>query len=802
MSGAACRAWKYAGIGVAAAAWAMALVPVARAAETPQADERRVYALPPGPLGEALTAFGELSGRKLLVASDLVRSLATRGVTGSFTPDEALGRLLAGTGLTFRYANPTTITVERIGDGPGGAVTLDPIRVEGAGETATGPVDGYVATRSATGTKTDTPLLETPQTISIVTRDQMQAQGVRNVDQALRYAPGVVTENLGVDNRFDSIYLRGFSADEYLDGLKFLSGSFAVPQLDPYGLERVEVLKGPASVLYGQASPGGLVNLVSKRPTATPFREVHVQFGSYDRKQGGFDIGGPIDEKGEFLYRVTGLAYETGTQVDFTEYQRYFIAPALTWKPTGNTTLTLLARHQEDPKAGFFNKLPAIGTALDNPNGQVPTDFYAGEPGVDKFDRSLTTVGYEFEHRFDSVWTVRQNLRYLDMDVDFATVFPAAVFQADQHTLNRFFFTSDEDLGVFTIDNQAQASFDTWRLKHRFLTGVDYQHVTWDQVARDGSAPAIDFLNPVYGQSVAEPPVFLDQRQKQDQVGVYAQDQVKLGNLSLLLGGRHDWAKSALANHLASSRSERHDTAFTGRAGVVYVFDAGLAPYFSYAESFQPTSGTSFSGTAFEPTSGQQLEVGLRYQPKALNALISVSAFDLTQQNVLTTDPDHANFNVQTGEIRSRGVELEAKASLTEGLGLTAAYSYLDAEVTEANDASEGNRPVGIPTHLASLWLDYRFQGGWLAGLQIGGGMRYRGASYGNTTNSFKIPDVALFDAAVFYDLGAIDQSLDGLQLAINASNLFDEEYVGRCQNNGCYYGLRRNVIGTITYRW
>jgi iron complex outermembrane recepter protein len=702
-----------------------------------------------------------------------------------------------------RQATPTAARAPRVAAPVARAATETPPALPPQpGQAAWGPVRGYVATNSATATKTNTPLIETPQAVSVVTRDQIEAQAAQNLWQALRYTSGVTTEQTGADMRFLNVYVRGFVADQYLDSLKLLPGSFAVPQIEIYNLQRIEVLHGPSSVLYGQGSPGGIVNMISKRPTAEPFREVVTQAGNYGLLVGGFDASGPLDKEGHFLYRLTGLARETGTQVDFTEYQRGSISPAFTWRPSADTTLTILTNYQNDPKAGFFNQLPARGTALFNPNGQISTHFYSGEPSFDRFDREQYNAGYVFEHRFNDAWTVRQNLRYMDVNVDFATVFPSGGLQPNLRTLNRFAFTTLEELKTFTVDSQAEAKFATGPFLHKLLIGNDYQKAFDFAVNRNGPAPSINVFNPAYGLSIATPPIIINRKQVQNQLGFYAQDQIKLGGWNALVGVRQDRAGTDTNNLLTRTLASQSDVATTKRAALLYLFDIGVAPYVQYTESFQPLIGTTASGRAFKPTTGQQKEVGIKFQPPGWNALTSVAAFDLVQQNVLTPDPANALFSVQTGAIRSRGVEFESKLSLTDSFNMIAAYTYLDLVVEQANDGTVGKRPVGIPRNTASLWGDYTFPWGPLAGFGLAAGVRYLGLSAGDTLNTFSIPGATLVDAAIHYDFANLSPALRGYFFSLNAQNLMDKVYVQWCQNQGCWYGLRRTVIGTLRYRW
>jgi len=681
-------------------------------------------------------------------------------------------------------------------------------------ESAFGHVDGYVATRSGTATKTDTPLIETPAAVSVITQDQIKAQAAQSIAQAVRYTPGVRGEITGADVRTDNVYIRGFLADQYLDSLRLLNfGIFAYPLVEPFNLERVEVLHGPASILYGQASPGGVLDMVSKRPTQVPYHEMFVSTGSYGRIQAGVDLSGPIDKDKQFLYRVTASGFDVGTQVDHTGYRRISIAPSLTWRPDNDTTFTVLGTYQRDPKSGFYNQLLPNGIGTINPlaNGlRIPTSFYSGEPGFDKTDRTYGSIGYLFERRINNGLTFRQNVRYTDLDTNFAVVSPNGS-QTNPANLARGAFTTQETIRSFAIDNQIEGRFVTGPFQHTVLAGVDYRNGVDHRL--NGSlatgVPAINAFNPVYGQPFGSVPLTTDIRQTIDQWGFYTQDQIKLGHWEALLGTREDIASSRTETLTFATKTTaiapKYDVANTKRGALLYKFDNGVAPYIQYTESFQPTAGANFFGNPFKPTTGQQEEAGIKYQPDA-KSLYTVALFNLTQQNVLTPDTDASHgptSQIQTGEIRSRGVEFEAKTEIGRDLTLLAAYTYLDDIVTKTNTPSQlGKRPVGFPTNAASLWADYTFHGGALDGFGLAGGVRYIGDTAGTSANTFAVPAVTLFDAALHYDLEGLGRQFKGYQLQVNATNLFDKTYVTLCQDIGCYYGLRRQVIATLRYRW
>jgi len=680
-------------------------------------------------------------------------------------------------------------------------------------ETAWGHVNGVVATRSGSATKTDTPLIETPAAVSVVTQDQIQAQGAQSIAQAVRYTPGIRAEFAGADARTDAIYVRGFLADQYLDSLRVLNFAifaYAIPE--PYNLERAEVLHGPASILFGQASPGGVVNLVSKRPTVDPYHEMFLSTGSYGRIQGGIDVSGPIDKDKKWLYRFTASGFDVGSQVDYGNYKRVSIQPSITWRPDSDTSLTVLSVYQKDPKAGFYNQLSpgGIGTVTPYRGMFVPTSFYSGEPGFDKTDREYSSIGYLFERRVYDWLSVRQNVRYTGLNTDFAVVSPnAGANNTDPTNMTRGAFTTVETIRSFAVDNQAEFKFATGPVQHTVLAGIDYRNGTDNTINGTGTASAINAFNPIYGGRVGPITLTTNNKQQIEQVGGYLQDQLKLGRFVAVLGIRDDLATSRTDSlNLGTgvtTVSEKSDTAISKRGALLYKFDNCVAPYIQYTESFQPTVGTDYLGRPFVPTRGEQKEAGIKYQPND-KSLFTIAAYDLRQQNVLTADPDlrHGpNQRVQTGGIKSQGVEFEGKTVIDRDLTVLAAYTYLNNVVTQTNTAAQlGQHPVGFPRHAAAVWADYTFHRGPLDGFGVAGGVRYTAGLPGNTSNTFYVPAVALFDAAVHYDFAGLDPRFKGYSFQVNATNLFDKTYVTYCQDGGCYYGLRRAVIATLRYKW
>ncbi|MGP0015402.1 TonB-dependent siderophore receptor, partial [Pseudomonas sp.] len=486
-------------------------------------------------------------------------------------------------------------------------------------EPADGPVQGYVARKTVVGTKTAATLLETPQSISVVTRQQMDDQAAQTLDQALRYTPGVYSQDN--DLRFDQLSIRGFDADSYLDGLKLNRTTwFANPRIDPWFLERVDVLRGPASVLYGQSGPGGLVDMQSKQPTDTPLHVIQVGVGNDDRYQAGFDFGGPLDDQGKFSYRLTGLGRMADTQTDHIQEQRFAIAPAVSWQIDDDTRLTVLANYQYDPQGGLFNPVPVYGSVLRNPNGNLHPNDYLGDPDRDRFKRTQFSLGYQFSHRFNDTWTFRQNTRYLHDDVDYYQTSLTGPLDADLQTAPLWANVNDEHLGQFAMDNQLQADFATGAIKHSVLMGADLQRLQ-QQINRGGQyfPNAINIYNPNFS-ALPTVPVTTSQYTTQSQFGAYVQDQLSLDHWRWLIGARQDWASTydnqdAKLTGATLSNTRQRDSKLTWRSGLSYVFDNGLAPYASYSESFQPQVGTDREGKTFVPTTGKQYEVGIKYQP-------------------------------------------------------------------------------------------------------------------------------------------------------------------------------------------
>ncbi len=701
-------------------------------------------------------------------------------------------------------------------------------------ESAWGPAATIAARQSATGTKTDTPIQKVPQSISVVTAEEMALHQPKSVKEALSYTPGVAVGTRGASNTYDYLIIRGFAADgqsqnNYLNGLKLQGNFYNDAVIDPYMLERAEIMRGPVSVLYGKSSPGGLLNMVSKRPTTEPLKEVQFKAGTDSLFQTGFDFSDALDDDGVYSYRLTGLARSANAQQKGSEEQRYAIAPAFTWRPDDKTNFTFLSYFQNEPETGYYGWLPKEGTVEPLPNGKrLPTDFNEGAKN-NTYSRNEKMIGYSFDHEFNDTFTVRQNLRFAQNKVSQKSVYGYGMcsdplYTKDQealkaspclsipqsqwgHTLTRQYVIDNEKLENFSVDTQLQSKFATGSVDHTLLTGVDFMRMRNDIDSWFGYAGSVapsdiynldrsDFDFGAHPNPSGPYRVLL----KQKQTGLYVQDQAQWDKVLVTLGGRYDWADQSSFNRDYGNKSERDDKEFTWRGGVNYLFDNGVTPYFSYSESFEPASQTDANGDLFAPSKGKQYEVGVKYVPEDRPIVVTGALYQLTKTNNLMADPNGSLFSVEGGEIRARGVELEAKAALSASVNVVGSYTYTDAEYT-TDTTYKGNTPAQVPKHMASLWADYTFFDGPLSGLTLGTGGRYTGSSYGDPANSFKVGSYTVVDALVRYDLARVGMA--GSNVALHVNNLFDREYVASCFNTyGCFWGAERQVVATATFRF
>lgn len=663
-------------------------------------------------------------------------------------------------------------------------------------------VTAPIATGSDSATKTATSLREIPQSISVITDRQMRDRGIHGVEEAVWYTAGAQGGQYGEDTRSDWLLVRGFKPARYVDGLASVEGAWTgESRTEPYGLERIDVLKGPASVNYGAMPPGGLVNFVSKRPRADQLQEVELQAGSHDLRQLGFDLGGTLNESGSVLYRLTGLARNSDNVIDQVHDDRYYFAPAITWTPDEANSLTVLARYQKNDTVETGGFLPYEGTVVPGANGRyISRHFFSGEPGVNDYTKETTSLGYEFRHDFGDGTVFAQNARYTWAEVD-ASAGSLGLFglvAPDSTELVRYYYPRMNTSESFSIDNNLTFRFATGIAEHTFLAGLDYRRSRDDYASAFlFGAPPIDAYDPVYGAPVSIPDYTSRQLQTQGALGLYLQDQIRIDRWLVTLAGRQDWVGTDTRERYAGSFQHQSDDRFSGRVGVNYLFDNGVTPYVSWSQSFQTTIGTDFNGSAFKPTTGEQVEAGVKFQPAGGRLLLTAAVYQIDQENNLTVDPEHTLYSIQQGQTRVRGGELEGRWNIGEGLSVYGSYTRLDAKVRQSTDAASlGKRVALVPEEMASLGADYTLTRGVLAGLGFGAGVRYNGGIYGDIYNEWYTPSFTLVDATVHYDRGP-------WRLQLNASNLADKEYVSACNSaTWCYYGYPRTVTASARYQW
>lgn len=663
-----------------------------------------------------------------------------------------------------------------------------------------------------TATKTRLDPLETPQAISVVEGDTLEQRGVSSVSEALRYVPGVNTElRGGAVNRLDLFNIRGFdNYQNFYDGLLLQYNDWNLqPQIDPVAIEQLEVFKGPTSVLYGSMPPGGMVNLIAKRPQRESRHSVSVASGTGTLKELTLDSTGALND--QFAYRLVGLARQKEGQAVTSEEERYVFAPSLDWQLSDRTLLNLNLYYQKDPAAGIYTTVPASGSVKSNPLGQLGSDTFLGDENWNHYSREVTLLGYKLSHDFNANWQLLQNARYMDASANQQNTYNAAL-AADNRTLARNAYLTDEESRGFVIDNQLAGKVQTGKAQHNLLLGVDYQYLDARILYRDTldySAPAIDIFNSNHQQIVPADLAFNYQDNRtirQYQSGLYLQDQVRLDRLVAIGGARYDRYRmdtdsrtiyeGAASNTLAQIDQDN----LSLRLGALYELDHGLSPYVSYAESFEPVAGADKQGQAFKPATGRQWEGGLKFLSEDMSKSATLSAFHITKQNALVTDPANVyGPKLQTGEMVSKGVELEGRVDLTSRWDLALSYTRQEMEITRDTTSLQGKTPVWVPKQMASLWSNY-LPAGPLEGARLGAGLRYVGEAQLDAANTDTVPDYLLMDMAASYDLAQLSQRLQGVAVSLSASNLFNKTYYSCYDQNNCWFGAERSVEARLKY--
>ncbi|MDO6443161.1 TonB-dependent siderophore receptor [Marinobacter sp. 2_MG-2023] len=642
---------------------------------------------------------------------------------------------------------------------------------------------------TGTALKVEAPIVETPRPASLVTRDELEERNVQSLDESFRYRAGVLSGQYGSDNDTDWFKVRGYDQSTYQDGLRIYRAGFYQWLPEPYGLEQVELLKGPASVLYGEAPPGGVINAISKRPTEDRQGEVVIEGGTNNHQRIGFDSSGPVNDSGEVRYRMVGLYQDAEGDIDDSENKRYYLAPSLEWDISDDTTLTLLGSFQKDdavPYNGF--KLP-YGTIEDTPFGKVDPEVNYGEPDYDVNEREQTSLGYQFSHQLNDTWRFEQDLRYSKLDMLLRSTY--IFFQSAPREGTRGLVYRDGDITSWTIDNRVVGKWFTDRTENTLLVGVDYQDLKNSGKEADPFPfGTVDLFEPQYGNYTPVAESDLTQRTiKKQQTGIYLQNQLRLDDQWIFLAGaRYDKAET---DNLAGGTKERaDDNEVSLSGGIMYVMNNGVSPYISYTESFQPIVGTDTNGDLYKPREGKQLEAGIKYAPESIDGYLNTSVYQIEEKNSLVTD---GAVQVQEGERNTNGFELEGVAYLTNDLQVTAAYTYSDSTTQNRAIGADEVRAALIPRHMASAWLDYAFSQA-VPGLKVGAGARFVGETK-DETYGYEVPSYTVFDVMASYDFAK------NWRAQLNINNVADKEYVASC-DYWCYYGEARRATASVSYHW
>lgn len=673
------------------------------------------------------------------------------------------------------------------------AVLCTPV-VAQASEQAQVPDETIVVTASAL--KVATPMAESPTSVSVVNRDDLDIHQVQKLDEAFRYNAGVLSAPYGADNDTDWLKVRGFDAATYLDGSRLFKDGYYGWMIEPYGLDRVELLKGPASILYGEAPPGGVINAVTKKPTYEPRGEINVQAGNKDHKQVGIDVSDSVNGRDDMRFRIVGIFKDGDGELNGTENTRYYFAPSLAIDLSADTTLTLLASVLYDdgvPTNGFF---PAYGTLIDTPFGKIDPSTNLGEPDYDRYRRTQVSLGYQLDHQINDTWEFAQNAKYGYNKLLLRSTY---AFPSDSSTtLQRGLVFRDGDTESFTVDNKAVGRWYSDYTEQTLLLGLDLQsHRNSGKELDSYSFGTIDAFDPQYGNfTPIDPNTAIDRRISKQQAGLYAQYQMRLYDQWVgIVGGRFDYVETQNKNGTADTREARYDSEFSPNAGLMYLAENGMSPYVSYSESFEVlTTIDTATNELYKPLKGKQTEVGVKYTPDAFDGYINLAWFNLEEENALVTNPN-TWVKTQTGEVKSKGVELEGVGYITDDLKLTASYTYTDARTDETY--GKGKQRAGmIPRHMASAWFDYDFTSAGLEGFRLGSGIRYVGTTVDNPASSHRqVAAYTLWDAVAQYDINR------AWQAQLNINNITDKEYVSSCDYY-CYYGESRRVVASLNYRW
>ncbi len=670
----------------------------------------------------------------------------------------------------------------------------------------TGEPETYRVSESSVGTRTDTDIRDVPQSIQVIPEQVLEDQGVRTVGESMQNTAGISTGRVSSDSLATQLVIRGFPTDNILrNGLRDSTQRFTTGITNA---ERIEILRGPASVLYGLGDLGGTVNIVTKQPLDQFFAELEYEVGQFDSHRPVLDLSIPFGEDNEYGFRVNAAYDSSGSFRDFEQSELWFVSPSLSLINTETTTLTADLEYLKFTSNGGAPELPSVGTVVENPSGDVDRSANLGEPSLSESEISARRVGYLFEHRFNPDWRIRNEFLAAFVDFDENTFTLPIRLDPEERLLTRIIAENPSEQENYTLNTNILGEFETGDLNHQLLVGVElFRDRLADQITYR-NVETIDIFDPVYrpeslGESVIPQ---TDTVTETDSIGLYAQHQISLlDRLILVLGGRFDIVDQNYEDILNPEQGfDRRDQAFSPRVGLVYKPAEEVSVYASYSESFRPVIGRETSrdaenelviGEPLQPERGRQYEIGVKADLFDERLSATLALYHLTRTNVSTTGGDAA-VQEQVGEQRSQGVELNLIGEILPGWNVIASYAYTDAVVTEDNRFQIGDRLPNAPENAASLWTTYEIQAGILQGLGFGIGLFYQDERLGDLENSFTLPSYWRTDASIFY-------RRDRLRVALNVRNLFDVEYYEGARNNvRVIPGAPLTLSGTVSWEF
>ncbi|WP_225578732.1 TonB-dependent siderophore receptor [Novacetimonas hansenii] len=818
---------------------------MAQGTVVPVAAQTLSVNIPAGELNHALLTLSQTAHLQIFYDMDKVKGLHANSVSGTMTADQALSRMLSGSGYSFSRTGNKISLVKASAN-----ITLGPVRVGGiiAHQDPTGPGVGYVAANTMAGTKTDTPITEIPNSIYVITKQQILDQQPQSLQDALKYTAGVYAGAFGTASNGSNtrqaraIMQRGFNSTQFVDGLLTNTQSSGEPSF----LERIEAINGPTSVMYGKLTPGGMIAETLKKPTESPLHEATLGFGNWGRYQATFDISDKITNSGSVRYRIAAIGVTQGSQTDHISYHRVGVLPSIAWDIDKNTSLTLIGSYMYTPgdgtNSGYY---PLHGTLITDGYRKISRRNYFGIPNWNTQSERDAMFEYQFHHKFNRYINFSQVFRYENSNYNAKNIYyngtggPNTIYVKPNWWIQTY--------ETVALDTRLDGKLKTGPLQHTWVVGTDFQqyHYTlpwWQDYTQGTSGVPVNIYNPnpiytpCYSTVASAHCVGIRSfaRNNYFQEGVYFQDQIKWKRLSVLLGSRQDWVNyksyststrfsnagnQSIAISSGSSPAPEPQSAFTWRAGIIYNFDFGLTPYFSYGTSFIPQYSTNYQGQPFAPLKGRQLEAGLKYKVPNKDIILTAAAFRIDEDHYLIQDAVHTNFSSDAGRVRSQGFEVSANANITKDLRFIASYSYTDVRYATTNQTAKRFNPYTgarygaaisqsgmsvpyVPRNMASGFFDYTFPKNVFDGFGVNWGARYVGFTYIDSVESFKSPAYVLFDVGAHYDFGKALSSLKGLKAQLAISNLTNKYYTASCSTSSCYLGQGRRVYGNLTYNW